>query len=119
MRPGGPPLELTEGTRLGQQPLESQNDASAGKESACSVGDLGSIPGSRRSLTAFLRPPKVPRHAGFPRGWCRVLCLGVLGSSGGSGVPPENVMGAAAILAKLWEGPLGTPLGLVQWKRAS
>ena len=23
---------------------------------------------ARRSLTAFLRPPKVPRHAGFPRG---------------------------------------------------
>ena len=23
---------------------------------------------TRRSLTAFLRPPKVPRHAGFPRG---------------------------------------------------
>ena len=23
---------------------------------------------AKRSLTAFLRPPKVPRHAGFPRG---------------------------------------------------
>ena len=30
---------------------------------------------AKRSLTAFLRPPKVPRHAGFPRGQsCLTLC---------------------------------------------
>ena len=28
----------------------------------------GNREAARRSLTAFLRPPKVPRHAGFPRG---------------------------------------------------
>ena len=46
------------------------------QKSIRALGDLG----ARRSLTAFLRPPKVPRHAGFPRGdFCLLLQVVFLG----------------------------------------
>ena len=47
-----------------------QNDASAGKESACSVGDLGSIPGLGRSPGDGNGYPP-PVFLGFPCGSAR------------------------------------------------
>ena len=40
------------------------------EEDLTGIDDRTPVPPCRakRSLTAFLRPPKVPRHAGFPRG---------------------------------------------------
>ena len=61
---------------------------------------------ARRSLTAFLRPPKVPRHTGFPRGEHR-------GSRRGS-LRTMHGLTKSSACGRLWQFAHPWPLSLLQ-----
>ena len=70
--------------------------SSVGKESACNAGDLGSIPGSRRSAGEGIGYARTPVSLGFPCGSAgkESACdVGDLGSIPGLGRSPGEGKG--------------------------
>ena len=59
------PLESPQNWRGGTCTCSTRQVAPDNQPAAQRAGRSLEAP---RALTAFLRPPKVPRHAGFPRG---------------------------------------------------